>query len=333
MLDMDLVEGRPALQVEFRVSLVKDLTEALGIVMNAPWIEGLDQWVYATHAALPDDLRSEMEVVLLLLQKCQGFSLQVCQLSDDHQHKGEKGDDEQVPDLDDLASVHAFLAKHNCEETADRSVHLIQNPAELKTLFISIVTRFWDQFYKGEYQRYLAQMERSVTFHRHQNYGGDFATVFEAVAGRRLPKTKMEFDEMEQVVFVPSGFVGPYVMFTHDPEVMPSKFFVHYNCRPTGAPEREEVPTIGNIFPPLKALADETRLQILSLLDGRELYAQEIVDELDISQSAVSRHLKLMITGGLLKMRKKDSMKYLTINEEALAALAERLTSFKGKRE
>ena len=180
MLDMDLIQGRPALQVEFRVSLVKDLVEALSMVMNAPWIEGLDQWVYATHAALPDDLRSEMEVVLLLLQKCQGFSLQVCQLPQDHpahtdfaavidwldsfgaedfyeflghtfdcfaEHKQEKGDNGPVPDLDDLASVHAFLAKHNCEETADRSVHLIQNPAELKTVFISIVTRFWDQFY------------------------------------------------------------------------------------------------------------------------------------------------------------------------------------------
>jgi DNA-binding transcriptional ArsR family regulator len=61
------------------------------------------------------------------------------------------------------------------------------------------------------------------------------------------------------------------------------------------------------------------------------MYAQEIVSNLDISQSAVSRHLKLMSAGGLLNVRKEDSMKYLSINEEALAALAESLTSFRSK--
>jgi len=61
------------------------------------------------------------------------------------------------------------------------------------------------------------------------------------------------------------------------------------------------------------------------------LYAQEIVERLDISQSAVSRHLKLMLAGGLLAMRKQDNMKYFSINAETLAALAERLKSFRKK--
>ena len=65
------------------------------------------------------------------------------------------------------------------------------------------------------------------------------------------------------------------------------------------------------------------------MLDGRELYAQEIVDRLDISQSAVSRHLKLMVTGGLLDVRKVESMKYFSINQETLAALADRLQRFR----
>lgn len=367
MLDMDLVEGRPTLQVEFRVSLVKDLTEALSMVMNAPWIEGLDQWVYATHAALPAGLRSDMEAVLLLLQKCQGFSLQVCELAVDHpahrnfaavidwlngfsveaiaemvrntfdcfaEYHDEKCDEGEVPpSLDDPASLQAFFTKHLGEARVDQAMELVENPAELKALFISVVTRFWEQFYRAEYELCSAQMERSAAYHQHQNYSGDFATVFEAVAGRRLPKEKMDFDDVEQVVFVPSGHVGPYVMLTHDTALIPGKIFVHYNCRPTGAPERGAAPPIGNIFPPLKALADETRLQILSLLDGRELYAQEIVDELDISQSAVSRHLKLMLTGGLLNVRKQDSMKYFSINQETLAALANRLTGFSSKKD
>ena len=89
------------------------------------------------------------------------------------------------------------------------------------------------------------------------------------------------------------------------------------------------MPLIQDLFPPLKALADETRLQILSILNGRELYAQEIVDRLDISQSAVSRHLQLMVSGGVLNARKEDSMKYFSVNEEMLSALAGRLKRFR----
>ena len=46
----------------------------------------------------------------------------------------------------------------------------------------------------------------------------------------------------------------------------------------------------------------------------------------------MSRHLKLMVTGGLLNMRKEDSMKYYSISEETLVALAEGLRRFRGKR-
>lgn len=92
----------------------------------------------------------------------------------------------------------------------------------------------------------------------------------------------------------------------------------------------EEAPSVQDLFPPLKALADETRLQILALLEGRELYAQEIVERLDISQPAVSRHLKLMVVADVLRVRQEDNMKYYSVNEEVLAAIAERLRSFRG---
>ena len=94
-----------------------------------------------------------------------------------------------------------------------------------------------------------------------------------------------------------------------------------------------EAIAIQDLFPPLKALSDETRLQILSLLNGRELYAQEIVEHLQISQSAVSRHLKLMLTGGLLTVRQEGSSKYYSIDEDTLRTLAEQLRQFKGNRQ
>jgi len=57
-----------------------------------------------------------------------------------------------------------------------------------------------------------------------------------------------------------------------------------------------------NIF---KALSDETRLRILSLLRRNELSVNEIVCILDMGQSRVSRHLKILTDAGLLSFRKE----------------------------
>jgi len=67
-------------------------------------------------------------------------------------------------------------------------------------------------------------------------------------------------------------------------------------------------------------------LQILYLLGGKELYAQEIVEHLDISQAAVSRHLNLMAAAGVLKIRREDN-KYYSVDRQTLSELADTLRS------
>ena len=221
-----------------------------------------------------------------------------------------------------------FTEKYN-PDIVDRIIEIMHKPMELKTLFLSVVTRFWELFYRREYERCMILAERSVEYHRQRSHSADLVTLFTDVTGRRFPKDYGDHEEVERVIFVPSCHVGPYVMFIECEDAR-NTLMIHYNCRPTGTPEHEEALPINDLFPPLKALADETRLQILSLLVGKELYAQEIVDQLDISQSAVSRHLQLMVTGGLLDVRKQDSMKYFSINEEVFTMLANNLQRFRG---
>lgn len=363
MLDIELVQGRPALRVEFRASLAEDLLHVLSLVLDAPWIEGLDQWVYATSTALPATLKSDMEAVLLLTQKCDTLAMWFHQLKpDDPPHRdmtafvswldGFTNDDFQdliqstlknlgdyckeegiIPlesTLENEEELRACLGQKLSGDQLERAVQLVKNPSELKALFISVISRFWEQFYHQEYQRCLPLMERSIAFHSQQKYSADLGTIFTAVTGRRPIEAVTDHEDAERAIFVPSCHIGPYVMLrgSRDPR---SVVTMHYNCRPTGGPGLKEAIAIQDLFPPLKAMSDETRLQILSLLDGRELYAQEIVDLLDISQSAVSRHLKLMQSGALLKVRKENSMKYFSINEETLAGVADRLKSYRGK--
>lgn len=57
-----------------------------------------------------------------------------------------------------------------------------------------------------------------------------------------------------------------------------------------------------NIF---KALSDESRLRILSILQNNELSVNEIVALLGMGQSRISRHLKILADAGLLSFRKE----------------------------
>ena len=53
----------------------------------------------------------------------------------------------------------------------------------------------------------------------------------------------------------------------------------------------------------MKALSDETRLRILSILLERECCVCEIMQALDISQSRASRNLGILQNAGFLKAR------------------------------
>ena len=66
-----------------------------------------------------------------------------------------------------------------------------------------------------------------------------------------------------------------------------------------------------------KALGDETRLRIMSLLlDGQELCVCDIMAALDLPQSTVSRHLSYLRNAGLVGDRRQGIWMNYTINKE-----------------
>jgi len=68
--------------------------------------------------------------------------------------------------------------------------------------------------------------------------------------------------------------------------------------------------------PVLKALADETRLSILHMLQDGELCACKIQERFDISQPTLSYHMKILTQSGLVKSRKDGLwMQYSLIAE------------------
>jgi ArsR family transcriptional regulator len=67
-----------------------------------------------------------------------------------------------------------------------------------------------------------------------------------------------------------------------------------------------------------KALADETRLRILKLLEVRELCVCEVMVALDLTQPTASHHLGLLENAGFVKGRKKGKWVFYSIAEPKL---------------
>ena len=67
-----------------------------------------------------------------------------------------------------------------------------------------------------------------------------------------------------------------------------------------------------------KALADENRLAILMSLQQKEKCACYLLEELNISQSTLSHHMKLLCDSGLVDYRKEGKWMHYSLSEEGM---------------
>lgn len=63
-----------------------------------------------------------------------------------------------------------------------------------------------------------------------------------------------------------------------------------------------------------KALCDEKRLSILELLKGGEKCACVLMEELNIAQSALSYHMKILCESGIVTSRQEGKWTHYTLS-------------------
>jgi len=92
-------------------------------------------------------------------------------------------------------------------------------------------------------------------------------------------------------------------------------------------PVEPATPATRDLLVALKALADETRLRIFTLLTRQELCVCEIEDMLNLSQSLVSNHLAVLRQAGLVRARRDETDArwiFYRADPEAAAALRQK---------
>lgn len=83
------------------------------------------------------------------------------------------------------------------------------------------------------------------------------------------------------------------------------------------------------VVPMLKAVAEPTRLQLLSLVlshEGGEACVCDLLPYFDLSQPTISHHLKVLHDAGLLHREKRGTWVYYVARPEAMAALGSLFT-------
>ncbi|MCQ2010165.1 metalloregulator ArsR/SmtB family transcription factor [Sporolactobacillus sp. STSJ-5] len=76
-----------------------------------------------------------------------------------------------------------------------------------------------------------------------------------------------------------------------------------------------ELERVSELSSMLKLLGDKTRLTLLSYLKYKELCVCELVDVLNVSQPAISQHLKKLRLAGIIRERKQGTWVYYSLNE------------------
>ncbi len=78
----------------------------------------------------------------------------------------------------------------------------------------------------------------------------------------------------------------------------------------------------------LKALAEPRRQEILELIVGRELACGEIAAHFSVSRPAISQHLQVLRSAGLVHERRQGTRHFYRARPEGLAELRAYLEQF-----
>jgi DNA-binding transcriptional ArsR family regulator len=346
---MEIAKATPKIAVTFQVSLPHDLCASLALSETAGQFDGLSDWLKSIPAS---PARREF---VSLSRYCPGLWGTLTNFPPGHPALADfdafRVSLEARPADEFVAIAKASLCERLARWNVTAADSLVEqfaaaqatrrarlgNPAspdlppealapligpDLKDRLIHLFSWFWLDHYESRWQEDLPRMAASVRFHNGQSYPADFKSLFIAATGRAMPDSiRDSLPGVVRATFVPSCHIGPYFIFTTALPIIA----ISFNAL-TVDPTAHSRPEVVGLFPPLKALADETRLQIMALLsDGRERYAQEIMAELGLSQSATSRHLTLLESSGLLAARKEGTAKFYSLNANRSRTLLDSL--------
>ncbi len=231
------------------------------------------------------------------------------------------------------ADVFRRYLRAICDETrlpdtfAARAFELYNDPPQMVAVIAEHLRWVWDEHLAPEWTRILPMLQESVAaFETMELSGMSLDELLHTVTLRDLSTMIDKYRSVDTVVFVPSAHIGPYVLMVDVDKTLYALFGARL---PRSAPNPASALNRAELLTRLNALADDTRLRILELLTTREeLCAQDIIEQLGMSQSSASRHLSQLSANGFIVERRREVAKCYSLNTDRVIDTLRSLTNF-----
>jgi DNA-binding transcriptional ArsR family regulator len=222
-----------------------------------------------------------------------------------------------------------FGTDHIDDELEARAYSYIVDPPAMQEMIVSHLRSMWERFLAAEWERTEPMLRDAVTAFRQIDLSGmSRLEAMQLITGQSSEATRWvsRLEEVEHVSFVPTAHIGPYLGAFSNRNTL----WIFFGARiPKGVQFYAPDLSRAEIVVRLNALADDTRLRILKLISEEgEQSSQDIMQSLDLSQSAASRHLKQLSATGHLIERRCSGAKCYKLNPERIKDTLQAISTF-----
>lgn len=215
--------------------------------------------------------------------------------------------------------IQRFTPEHIDPKLETQAYAYLVDPPAMHTLILSHLNHMWETYLAAEWTRVRPMLLDAVASFEQVDYRHmSQMKAVEFVTGQLHQEERIlaAIEKAENLLFVPSAHVGPYLGKFKYGETVGIVFGARL---PQGTEYYAPDLSRAEILVRLSALADDTRLSILHLIaEEGEMRSQEIKNELNLSQSAASRHLTQLSATGYLIERRCESAKCYSLNMERI---------------
>jgi DNA-binding transcriptional ArsR family regulator len=345
--------------VDVRLDSVLTIIQSLFLIDKSEELSGFSPWIYetanaltpeqkATHklvlngfhkAVIPTRLWKDFPTYLVHLENSDPLTLRDIML--DYYLKFESCEKpvKQIEGTREslLADVDFFLdylgtkfgKKLIDPEIELKAHHLLNDPGQMQQVIVSHLKFIWQEFCQAEWERITPMLTDAVMAFEEIDFNSmSREEAAKYITGRDFNEIDWDLnsEEINQLVFIPSPHIGPYLGIFHYKNAL----VVIFGARlPQDTKVHAPDLSRNEITIRLSALADDVRLHILKLIaEEGELRSQEIMERLELSQSAASRHLKQLSATGYLIERRCSGAKCYALNGERVQDTLNAVSAF-----
>lgn len=334
---------------------------SLWLLLKAESISGLGDWVTRTAAALTPQERETLRLVLIGMhyaivpdKSWPSFPAYLDDLANRDPYAlrdkmlqayadsaplatGSTDVDSEVALEAALASAETYVAflrerfdcSHLDEALEARAYPYVIDPPAMQKLIVDHLRHMWDKFLASEWEGVRPMLQDAVTAFQQVDLSAmSRHKAAQFITGQTLRGKKWEnaLESHQRVIFVPTAHAGPYLGKFRSGDTL----WVLFGARlPQGVHFHAPDLSRAEIIVRLSALTDDNRLRILKLVSEEgEQNSQDIMNQLDLSQSATSRHLKQLSATGYLTERRCNGAKCYELDPERITNTLKAVSSF-----